>query len=66
MLGITDATESKKVFANDTVAGEAIRSWPAGGSSAYVAHGDFDAQAMSSGCAAPIAVVCPGESSSYS
>ena len=55
--GSTEATESKSVRAKESVDREAMRSWPAGGSDAYVDQGDLDAQAMCSGYAAPIAVV---------
>lgn len=63
--GSVDATESKNVRTNASVDGEAMRSWPAGGSEAYLDQGDLAGQAICSGYAALIAVVCPGESSSY-
>ncbi len=57
LLGRSDATESKSVFANSNVDGDATRSCPAGGSDAYLDHGDLAGQAICSGKAAPIAVV---------
>ena len=45
-----------------TVAGDARRSWPAGGSFAYVAHGVDSAHAMCSGRDLEMAEVCPGVS----
>ena len=59
------ATEEYIVQAKETVDGDAMRSWPAGGSDAYLDQGDLAAQAMCSGWAADMAVVCPGESISW-
>lgn len=44
------------------VAGEARRSWPAGGSFAKFSQGEEAAQAMCSGCEVEMAEVCPGVS----
>jgi hypothetical protein len=44
------------------VAGDAMRSWPAGGSFAYVAHGVASAHAMYCGYVLEMAEVCPGVS----
>jgi hypothetical protein len=54
-----------KLAAKLTVAGEARRSWPAGGSLAYVDQGFASAHATCSGYALEMTEVCPGVSISY-
>ena len=63
--GNSSATALSMPTVKSTVAGEARRSCPAGGSFAYTAQGVASAHATYSGCDLEMIDVCPGVSISY-